>query len=736
MKRVAIILPIIVAIAIVLLLSRRPEPMNVVLVVFDTCRADHLGCYGYESAETPTVDGLAADGILFERAYTQIPLTLPSHTTLFTGTYPEFHRIRDNAAYTIPPEELTLAEILRDHGYTTAAFIGAFPLDARFGLDQGFDTYDGYFPLDSERSAEKVNAAVEEWIAAQTGDGPYFVFIHYFDPHIRYLPPSPFMERFEDAPYDGEIAYTDYCLGQIREELSDLCSPDRTLWIFTSDHGEGLWEHGEQDHGIFLYDSTIRVPLIWSCPEELPAGVRTGAISGIVDILPTLLDVLGIRIPDCVQGSSLLPELRGRSQSDNPRRSHAETYFPRLRHGWSGLRSIRTEDWLFVAAPTEELYDLKRDPGQTENVIAEYPTQAVILRNQLRADLEQFGASPDESRPVAEIDPETEARLLSLGYLGRVSKTINDPALEDSLLTGPDPKDRIGSMWHLDQARRRAGARDWTAAEAELRKALLIAPQFTDCRRMLAETLAALERYGEAAGVWRGLADDYPDDALYHMFLAQSLEKAGSTSQAIEAYRETVPLVPDRSRAQAEFVAALARMGLRDDFARQRRTFLEMRPIEPETINRLGRQLLETGFRSEALALFGESIGRFPDRPDAYNLLAWELIETGSDIHRGVELARKAVELSPDETAYLDTLGWGYLKQGRNDDAVATLQQAAGGSFIPDISHHLALALIQAGRSNEAAVVLQSILNRAPGYARADELRNLLNRSQQEAIRE
>ncbi len=731
MKRAVILIVVLVLVAAVVaavVLFRKDPPVNVVLVVFDTCRADHLGCYGHTTASTPTVDRLAAEGLLFERAYAQVPLTLPGHTTLFTGTYPEFHRIRDNASYTIPDEQVTLAEILGQNGYTTAAFIGAFPLDGRFNLDQGFDTYDGHFPRDSERPAGLLNRAVEEWIGVQSGTGPYFIFLHYFDPHLRYLPPPPFSERFEDAPYDGEIAYADFCLGEITEKLETICPRERTLWIFTSDHGESLWDHGERYHGIFLYDSTLRVPMIWSFPERIAPNQRTPAVVQLVDVMPTLLEFLGIDAPACVQGSSLMPLLRDASESVGPGRSHAETYFARLRYGWSGLRSLRTDRWLYVAAPREELYDLNADPGQTQNVIDEHADAANALRKRLAADLQQFSAPPEEPRPVSQIDPETEARLLSLGYLGRVSNTINDPGLEDSLFTGPDPKDRIGTMVHVESGRRHMDEQDWSRAEEELRRALAIAPNLVETRDLLARALQRQERFLEASEVWRGLAGDYPDDPLYHMWLAQSLEKAGRESEALEAYRRSIPLVPDPSAVQTELTLALARMGRMSEYATERRRLLEMDPLPPQLLNHLSLSLIEAGFPREGISLFEECIVRFPEDPDAYNALAWELIDSGEDVARGVELAERAVVLDPTERAFLDTRGWGYLKLGRAEEAVVELRRAAEGTFVPDIAHHLALACLEAGKPEEARDQLHRIIDESPDYPRIDEVRVLLSR--------
>ncbi|MEM6456594.1 MAG: sulfatase, partial [Acidobacteriota bacterium] len=290
-----------------------PPAWNVLIVTFDTTRADHLGAYGHRGARTPVVDGLAADGVLFEHTYATVPITLPSHTTIMTGKVPLTHGVRDNGLFTVGAEQETLAEILGARGYRTAAAIGAFPLTAQFGLDQGFELYDDHVSADfedlygdrvvpkaelffDERKAARVNEAALPWLE-ENADAPFFLWLHYFDPHYPHDPPPPYDQLFAHEPYDGEIAYADESLGVMLDHLERLGVRDRTLVVFTADHGEGRGEHNESTHSMLVYNSTMRVPLIVAVPGGQPAGRRVDERVSTVDILPTVLDLLGIAPP-------------------------------------------------------------------------------------------------------------------------------------------------------------------------------------------------------------------------------------------------------------------------------------------------------------------------------------------------------------------------------------------------------------------------------------------------------
>ncbi len=305
--------------------TKAPETKpNVLLITLDTTRADRLGCYGYERAETPNLDRLAEAGVVFETAVCQAPLTLPSHASILTGTYPPFHGVHDNGGFYLREQAVTLAELLRDHEYSTSAFIGAFVLDARWGLAQGFEVYDDAFgfatqravDLDSvQRRGEDVVDAFINWLEGRP-DEPFLSWLHFYDPHAPYDPPEPYRTRFVDSLYDGEIAYMDSQVGRVLDRLKAESLLDQTLIIVVGDHGESLGEHEESGHGFFIYDATVLIPLIVRFPSSRYGGKRIARTVETVDIVPTLLETVNIPVPGGIQGRSLLPLIRGRSRED------------------------------------------------------------------------------------------------------------------------------------------------------------------------------------------------------------------------------------------------------------------------------------------------------------------------------------------------------------------------------------------------------------------------------------
>src|SRR5262245_14203684 len=363
------------------------RPLNALLITIDTLRADHLGCYGRADASTPAIDRLAKEGVLFEQASTCVPLTLPSHASILTGTYPAFHGAHNNGSYKVDDSAVMLAEVLRERGHRTGAVIGAFPLASRFGLAQGFDTYDDTLPQEREgqigyrqRPADQVSGAGLRWLES-TGGKPFFLWLHYFDPHVPYAPPEPFTARFRGRPYDGEIAFVDEQVGRVLERIRRPDLASNTLVVLMSDHGEGLGEHGEWTHGVFLYESTLRVPLVLALPGVVPAGRRVGQPVRSIDVLPTVLELLGVPAPGDVQGESLRPLYDGGAAP--PRFVLAETKAPRENYAWSDLDAIRVGGLKFIRAPRAELYDLSVDPGETENRFPARPDDASRLASEL-----------------------------------------------------------------------------------------------------------------------------------------------------------------------------------------------------------------------------------------------------------------------------------------------------------------------------------------------------------------
>lgn len=414
--------------------------LNLLIITVDTLRADHVGIYGHKKIKTPNIDNSGKEGVLFSQAYCHVPLTLPSHCSLFTGTLPIFHGVRDNG-YRLPSFNVTLADILKKKGYKTAAFVGAFPLDSRFGLDKGFDVYDDLYGSKNvvrdlsfiERRAEEVNKKVFEWLA-KNKSSQFFIWVHYFDPHAPYDPPPPFKNEYNGREYDGEIAYTDYIIGKLLEKLNDLKLSEKTLIILTSDHGEGLGEHNENTHGIFVYDSTLRVPLIFSNPKILPKNTVVSDQVGLIDVMPTLLDLMGFPQSPNIQGKSF-KSLIFKEKSLPNNYCYIESVAAMLDRNWAPLQGIRTEEWKYIDAPIPELYDLKNDPKEENNIREESPEIVQHLRKRLQ-DTIKNNSSPLSSHVFkTEKDKETREKLMSLGYI--TGRTIRSE-------TGrPDPKSMI-----------------------------------------------------------------------------------------------------------------------------------------------------------------------------------------------------------------------------------------------------------------------------------------------------
>src|SRR5713226_5933067 len=362
---------------------------NVVVITIDTLRADHLGCYGYKQIRTPNIDALAADGVRFERAYTAVPVTLPSHTVIFTGTYPMLSGMHDFAANKLNPTQPTLASVLKEHGYATAAVIGSAVLDSRFGLNRGFDFYYDHFDFnrlqesnleEMERPGNLVADVALDWLA-KNRTNKFFLWMHLYDPHYPYRPPAPYSEQYKDRPYDGEIAFADAQVGRLIAFLKANGLYRNTVIVLAGDHGESLGEHGEKTHGFFIYNATLHVPMIIRLPGNSSPRVVSD-LASLADLMPTILTALKVDPPSQVQGVNLLP-LTAAKKTEESRSLYAETFLPRLHFNWSELRSVETEKYHFIDAPKPELYDLSRDPGETQNLYAEKKDVAEELRARL-----------------------------------------------------------------------------------------------------------------------------------------------------------------------------------------------------------------------------------------------------------------------------------------------------------------------------------------------------------------
>jgi arylsulfatase A-like enzyme/Tfp pilus assembly protein PilF len=437
----------------------KESPLNVLLVTFDTTRADRIGCYGYSEPSSPNIDRLALEGTLFTQVFCTNPITLPSHASILTGTYPLLHGVRDNSTFVVPEDVTTLAEIFEEEGYETAAVIGSFVLDSRFNLDQGFAYYndrlaEGWSKDEmavramnafgfAERKANLVSLAALEWLKRPRSK-PFFMWLHYFDPHQPINPPEPHHSRFSE-PYAAEIAYADEQLGQVLTELRRQNEYDRTLIVVTSDHGEGLLDHSEASHSLLIFDSTMQVPLVYRMPGA-PADLRLDQLTSTVDIMPTILDLLGFEIPVDVQGQSRAALVMGQ-EGPGSRAVYGESLVGSLQCGWGALRSLRTTSEKLIHGPDVRYYRVDTDPGEIYNLAASEPEAVERLTRELDARMDLWGASESgESRTLP--DEETMRKLASLGYITGGSSATQEI---DDELTGVEGKDDPHqTMWLFD----------------------------------------------------------------------------------------------------------------------------------------------------------------------------------------------------------------------------------------------------------------------------------------------
>jgi choline-sulfatase len=527
---------------------------NVFLVTIDTLRADHVHCYGYGLIQTPALDSLAKDGVLFAQAFTPSPITNTSHTSILTGLLPSTHGVTDFAvrlASTFP----VWADLLKKHGYHTGAFIGSVILDSRNfapGLDRGFDFYDNFPKVAQnksrwgrlERRGRDVAQHAEAWLNASP-EGPHFAWVHFYDPHDPYDPPPPYSQVYKERPYDGEIAYADSALADFLEYLKKKGWYDNSIVIVVGDHGEGLGEHHEETHGIFLYDSTTHVPLIIKFRGQSQAGKVVEAQVRTTDILPTVIELLQMSPPKGLDGKSLIPYLAiAGTRESTGRTAFGETNYP-LHFGWAPLRSVRGEGFKFIEAPRPEFYDLRSDPRELTNTYA--PWDATVQK--FRAMLSDLRSKmPSRSPSAGSVSQNTIDELKALGYLGRADAGSSTNVPETSLL--PDPKDKIDEQNLLHNAMMASEDGRSSEARAAFEKVLELDPNIPSALRQLGELELNSGDYTNAAKHLKHARGFLPDDANAAFLEGRALNAVGDLVGAREALEASLKLVPSQFPAR------------------------------------------------------------------------------------------------------------------------------------------------------------------------------------------
>ncbi len=651
-----------------------PEPSpSVILIVVDTLRADHLSCYGYRRIATPHIDSFATGGTLFAAIDSQVPLTLPSHVSLFTSTYPFYNGIEDNGEQ-LPPHAVTLATVLKSRGYDTAAFLGGFVLDSRFGLNQGFDHYDSTFDLHKEKSTDagdikrlggEVVRAATEWLGAHS-HRPFFLFLHLYDLHTPYNLPAPERARFGGG-YDGELQYVDEQVGRFKEFLTQQGLLQKCLLVLTSDHGEGLGDHGETTHGYFIYQSTLWVPLIIHWPAgaaKYPA--RVDATAGLIDIAPTILQWLNIQPPSQFQGRSLLGLLSSREAAAG-HEVYSESLYAHDHFGASALWSLRRGRYKFIEAPRQEFYDLSNDPKETRNLYSQDRSLALASREQLLALRARY--HPERAAERRMLDPEAIARLSSLGY---VAISSSHPA---PLESGADPKDRIGPFEDYGRAIMLASAGKTSESNSLLERLLAKYPDLADVRMSLGLNYQRLEKHAQAVTEFQQVLKSDPLNAQAHFNLALSYFELRQLDDATRELQAALAIMPYYTRAEELLATIRLQQGKYPEARRNLEHILTIDPDEYEAHYNLGVLATLQERWDEGETHLRAALRVDPQNADAHNSLGSLFLRRG-DLARARDEFAEAVRLKPRFAWAHYNLGLVLQKENKIGGAAAEYNRA------------------------------------------------------------
>jgi arylsulfatase A-like enzyme len=667
---------------------------NLLLITIDTLRADHVGAYGATRVATPNLDRIAREGALAQHATVQVPLTRPSHLSIFTGRYPAGHGIRDNVAPPLSPDVPLMAEVLKRAGFRTAGFVSSIVLARPCGLERGFDEFSDRFDVGQDdarflntiqRRGDVATGEAIAWLGAHARDR-FFMWVHLYDPHDPYEPPGKYAVQYADRPYDGEVAWSDELVGRLLSALSDAGVADQTLVVATSDHGEGLGDHGETVHGYFVYESTLHVPLVVRGPG-VKRGTVIDAVTRSVDLFPTVMDMLGLKAatPE-TDGRSLAAGLHGGTLTDEP--SFAESLVPLVHYGWSDLRAVRDGRWKYVLAPRAELYDLNRDPGELLNLVEREPARARALRagleRQLSAERRAIGSTP----AAATVSPDLLEKFGALGY-------VSPGGGADAASAGADPKDKIEEYKVLNVemregliALREQRPRD---AAGHFRRLTARGVDSFEVHYYLGRAFTGLRRWKDAETEYVKASQKFPGYGPAHLAIVETRVALGDLSGALEAARRGQTAAPSEPQLVEYEANILKRRGDLAAAADAEARVVRMAPMDALAKVRLGEMYRDLGRTADAISML-----------------------------------REAVALDPSTASYWNSLGMVLGGAGSMDEAARAFDEASSrDAKNPQYIYNRALALERLGRASEAAPLFERAaqLGFGPARARVAELR-------------
>jgi choline-sulfatase len=651
---------------------------HLLLVTIDTLRADRLGAYGNTTVSTPNLDRLAREGAMAVHA-AHVPITRPSHVSLFTGLYPAEHGIRDNVSPPLGNSVPVLAELLQQRGFRTGAFVSSIVLSKQSGLGRGFAHYADRFDIGDDDARflntiqKRGDVTVGEataWLA-ESGQERRFAFVHLYDPHDPYEPPEPYTSRYAGRPYDGEVAWSDELVGRLDAALGAAGLRDDTLVVVTSDHGEGLDEHGEAVHGFFVYETTLQIPFIVRGPGVVP-GTKLSVLTRTIDVMPTALDLLGLgELTPHVSGRSLRSALGGARIEDEP--TFAESLVPLIHYGWSDLRAVRDGRWKYILAPRPELYDLARDSGELHNLADREPQRARAFRSAIEQRLRtEQAALRGASAGTASVPPDLLEKLGALGYVSGAGSSV-------SKHSGADPKDKIGEYQILNTLMREGliGLREGRFAVSLARFQTLFDRGIDsfEAHYYAARALVGLKRWREAAVHFEGAVQKLPAYTAAYLGLADALLAEGKTDLALDAVRRGQKASPDDPRLAEREGDISRRVGDTAEAMRAYERVATMAPADALVRVKLGELYRDMGRPADAARLLRDAVRLDPATASYWNSLGMVLGGSG-DLAGAEQAFREAVARDEANAQYAYNLGLAMVRQNKRSEASAAFRRA------------------------------------------------------------